>query len=446
MAENTKTAASSAATTSNPSVGSHQGAAAPKRARITLIGGIIMVVIGLVAWGDQLINGLVTTDMNSLFIWGLAIAIFAFLAGLATGGLLVASVIILMNKTHLMRYATFGALLGLGAGVGGAIAILVDVGNISNVMDMIIGGSTTSMLFWDMLCLTALIIVSLIASYLLLAPYAYRADKTARLHPWVKKYDNIEAVQKKIRPHLKRTAVVGIVIAVLLQLVEGGIFSVQAARPWWNSPIVPVDFLAVAGICGTVLCMLVGALFVGKKGFQEQGKALGGFAKVAGIVIIIHLVLALAELALIASEGALGAMILNELGNNAILYGAELLLPLIAAVLFLLPSTRKNRAALITGSVLALVGIFAHRMMLLFPAFNVIPLTVGTTANGTLWEVPVSTGMYTSGQTTFTTAWAYMPALGEWGVILLPIGIAVVVIGLAGLLYPSFATYSGSKK
>ena len=51
----------------------------------------VLMLIGLVAWINQLVLGLQVTGMRNLVTWGLYIITFTFLVGMSAGGLIVSS-------------------------------------------------------------------------------------------------------------------------------------------------------------------------------------------------------------------------------------------------------------------------------------------------------------------------------------------------------------------
>ena len=343
---------------------------------------------------------------------------------------MVASVLVLRGKPGSEKLAVVSSLIGTAASIGAVIAIMVDLGRSQNVLAMVVGGNFGSPLVGDMLALTAFIICSLVMSYLLCAPYAFASGRT-ELYPWVRKYESSDHLRSKLRGALRVVAVLGLICAVALQVVEGLIFALLVAHAWWNSFILPIDFLVVALMCGFSLLVGLGALLAGRAGFEKYRDTLSSMARLAGVVIIVHLVLAISELLIVLfAEGARGSMIVAELMTYWPLYLAELLLPLIAAMLFLMPRFNRQRTPLIVSGILVILGVFAHRMMLLYPAFNAVSLTVGTTATGELWEVPVSSGL-NGGAAALITTTAYVPSLAEWGLVLLPLGFVIaLVIGI----------------
>ena len=388
-----------------------------------LVLGIICFLAGGYFYFDQFLNGLATTAMNNLFTWGLAIAAFAFLVGFGAGGQIVASVLVLRNR-RITKLAAASSVVGTAAAIGAGVAIMADLGNPLNILAMLAAPNIASPLTWDMVSLTLFIVVSIVMSYLCMAPFARDNGRTF-LYRWTCKHTDGDAVERRIIGAVRAVAVVGIIVAVLLQVVEGLIFAYPSAHAWWHSFVVPVDFLAVAVVCGSSLASGIGA-FAARRGGGVAWAEVSWLTRFAAIAIVVHLVLAIIELAMALFGSGLEAHVAAELGAYGPLYAMELLLPLAAAVLFWRCGDPSRLTGAAIGAVLVVIGIFAHRLMLLFPAFNVVPLYDGTTSAGVLWEYPVSSGL-TGGAGAFITGSGYVPTIGEWGVSALAIGIALIL-------------------
>lgn len=366
-----------------------------KRTRAICIAGIALAVLGLVGWALQLAGGLLAgSGMTNIFLWGLMIALFAFMVGFGAGSQLVASAIYLLGKDELKPIARIAAACGLACVCAAGVAILADLGAIRNIMAMVIGLNLRSPLAWDMLAITAFIIVSVVQLVMIA-----RDAKSARV--W---------------------AVVAGAFAVILQIVEGLLFSTQTAHGWWATPIMPIDFLAVAFVSGSALMLLIACL-AGMK-----GDAVAWLGRFCAWAIAVHLALALCDLILVAMEGTPeSGGVLAALQANILLYLCELALPAIAMAILFVNSRRERTSLTIAASVLAVVGIFAHRLMLLYPSYNAPSLYL--TLSGTdvvTGPYPISTGRYLDWDQAFALGTAYMPAGLEWLAGLLPIGFAMV--------------------
>ena len=138
--------------------------------------------------------------------------------------------------------------------------------------------------------------------------------------------------------------------------------------------------------------------------------------------------LALIDLCLMFFEGTPeSAGILAAVGSNILLYLVELILPFIAMIMLFLPKNRGQKKPALIASILVIVGIFAHRLMLLFPAYNAPSLYLQLSGTDfTTGPYPISTGRYLDWDLTFANTTPYFPAVPEWLAMLFPIGLAFV--------------------
>lgn len=362
--------------------------------KIALVG-IILLVVGLIAWIVQLTGGLLAgSNMTNVFLWGLMIAVFAFLVGFGAGSQFIASAIILSGKEELKPLARIAGACGLACVCAAGVAILADLGAIRNAFAMIVGMNPRSPLAWDMIAMCTFIVLSIVQLVMI-------ARDARSVKVW---------------------AVLAGLAALALQIVEGLLFSTQTAHGWWATPIMPVDFLAVAFVSGFALILLIACV----KG--ASSKALAWLGRICASAIAVHLVLALIDLCLMFFEGTPeSAGILAAVGSNILLYLVELILPFIAMIMLFLPKNRGQKKPALIASILVIVGIFAHRLMLLFPAYNAPSLYLQLSGTDfTTGPYPISTGRYLDWDLTFANTTPYFPAGPEWLAMLFPIGLALV--------------------
>lgn len=364
--------------------------------KIALVG-IVLLVVGLIAWIMQLTGGLLAgSNMTNVFLWGLMIAVFAFLVGFGAGSQFVASGIILSGKEELKPLARIAGACGLACVCAAGVAILADLGAIRNALAMIVGMNPRSPLAWDMIAMCTFIVLSIVQLVMIARDARY----------------------------VKVWAVLAGLAALALQIVEGLLFSTQTAHGWWATPIMPVDFLAVAFVSGFALILLIACV----KG--ASSKALAWLGRICASAIAVHLVLALIDLCLMFFEGTPeSAGILAAVGSNILLYLVELILPFIAMIMLFLPKNRGQKKPALIASILVIVGIFAHRLMLLFPAYNAPSLYLQLSGTDfTTGPYPISTGRYLDWDLTFANTTPYFPAGPEWLAMLFPIGLALVAV------------------
>ena len=207
-----------------------------KTTRTIGILGVILVVLGLIGWILQLSGGLLANSgMTNIFLWGIMIAMFAFMVGFGAGSQLIGSMLYLLGDKmgiaddERRTYARMACTISLACVGAAGVAILADLGSIRNILFMISGFNLASPLSWDMVAISCFIVVSIIQLVMIT-----RKSKAIRI--W--------------------TAIAGI-FAIIMQIVEGLLFATQTAHAWWASPIVPIDFLVVAFASGSALMLLI---------------------------------------------------------------------------------------------------------------------------------------------------------------------------------------------
>lgn len=363
---------------------------------------VAFLVVGCAAWICQLSMGLlVGSAMSNTFAWGLMIAVFAFFVGFGAGSQFVASYIVLANRKDLMPYVKTAQVIALAGAIAAGVAILIDLGHPFHIMAMILGPNPISPLTWDMIALTLFIVIAFV---------------------------NLIAVARDSKL-LKFWMVLGCLSAFALQLVEGLLFALMESRVWWHSVIMPVDFIVVAVVCG----LAIAAIFCAFEPGAFKREALRDLSVLLAGAIIVHLVLAVIDLAIVvfggsaADGGAIAALV-----SALPLYILELGLPLVA-VFVLLRSKKEPVKNLKAGGILVVVGMFCHRLMLLYPAFGsptlYVPLSNEPSPS---WALPASTGLYNHTGQAFEIAQGYVPNFVEWLAMLLPLGVALAVFLIGG--------------
>ena len=130
---------------------------------------LVMMTIGVLFYLHQLDYGLGVTGMSRDVSWGLYIAQFTFLVGIA------ASAVMLVLPYYLHDYKAFGKITVLGEFLAVAAVIMcilfvfVDLGQPSRVMNVLLHPQPTSILFWDMIVLSGYLLINIITGWMILS-------------------------------------------------------------------------------------------------------------------------------------------------------------------------------------------------------------------------------------------------------------------------------------
>ena len=124
--------------------------------------------LGFFFYLRQLDYGLGLTGMSRDVSWGLYVAQFTFLVGIA------ASAVMLVLPYYLHDYKAFGRITLLGEFLAVAAVIMcvtfifVDLGQPTRVMNVLLHPSPTSILFWDMIVLNGYLLINIVTGWTVL--------------------------------------------------------------------------------------------------------------------------------------------------------------------------------------------------------------------------------------------------------------------------------------
>lgn len=196
---------------------------------------LLLTALGLFFYLRQLDYGLGITGMSRDVSWGLYIAQFTFLVGIA------ASAVMLVLPYYLHDYKAFGKITILGeflavsAVVMCVTFIFVDLGQPSRVMNVLLHPSPTSVLFWDMVVLNGYLLLNIVTGWTVL-----ESDKKGVPPPaWV-------------RPLI----ILSIPWAISIHTVTAFIYAGLPGRGFWLTAIMAPRFLASAFASGPALLIL----------------------------------------------------------------------------------------------------------------------------------------------------------------------------------------------
>ncbi len=392
-----------------------------------MLAALVLIGVGGASWLLQFTTGLGVTGMSNSFSWGLYIAAFAFFVGVAAGGMIVSSSIYVFNIKELKPFARIASLSAFGCVVAAGTMVLLDLGKITNILNLFLHPNVNSPLVWDVLVVSCYMIITFLSVYFQMLPEWKRTGFF--LAAWTRKKTD-EAIAAFSQKWSKRVGIVGLPFAVLIHTITALIFATQISRHWWHSAILPPDFVAMAVASGTALVLIICMATAGRKQFARNQKAYAIMARIVAGSLIVHFFFTAMELTLLAWENSLSsAEVLHVVfGEYGLLYATELVLPAIAMIAFFSKRVQNNPALLYGGSAFVVIGAFVHRMMLMYPGFNVIPLGLQTSGTSSMWPYPISAGVDFAAHT-FVSSMPYVPTAVEWGVMMLPLGLSVLVIG-----------------
>ncbi|MFM8469002.1 MAG: NrfD/PsrC family molybdoenzyme membrane anchor subunit [Limisphaerales bacterium] len=199
-----------------------------------------LCLVGLNAYARQFVHGLAVTGMTDQVTWGVYIANFTFLVGVAAAAVMLVIPVYVYKNEELHDLVIIGELLAIAAILMGLAVVMVDLGRPDRFWHLIPGigkfNFPGSLLSWDVIVLNGYLALNLyVCAYLLYCRYAKQPpNKWLYLPP----------------------IFIGIVWAVSIHTVTAFLYVGLGGRPFWNSAIIGPRFLASAFTAGPALIIL----------------------------------------------------------------------------------------------------------------------------------------------------------------------------------------------
>lgn len=200
---------------------------------------LALIAAGAVCYMRQLNEGLGITGLNRDVTWGLYIAQFTFLVGIAASAVMVVLPYYLHHFKVFAKLAIFGEFLAISAVMMCMLFIFADMGQPTRVFNVMLHPTLHSMMFWDMLSLGGYLVLNAVIAFVSL-----RAERAEMAPPaW-------------IRPVI----ILSIPWAVSIHTVTAFLYSGLPGRPFWLTAILAPRFLASAFASGPALLILLAML------------------------------------------------------------------------------------------------------------------------------------------------------------------------------------------
>ena len=322
----------------------------------------VISLIGLHAYCQQLVHGLAATGMTDQVSWGLYIANFTFLVGLAAAAAMLVIPVYIYRNMHLHDVVIFGELLAIAVIIMCLLFVTVDLGRPDRFLHMFLRFNfPMSMLTWDVIALNGYLLLNLhICGYLLYSAYRGRQPSKAFYVPFV---------------------FVAIVWAVSIHTVTAFLYVGLGGRPFWNSAIIAPRFLASAFAAGPAFIILTLQIVRYYTRHKVTDDALLTLRRIVQVALIINVFLLGCELFTEFYTDSTHVASARYLyfglhGYHALVpwIWAAILLSAVATTLLILPASRRMKV-LNVACVLTIVGIWIEKGMgLIVPAFVPTPL------------------------------------------------------------------------
>ena len=129
---------------------------------------LLGIAAGFSAFSRQMWEGLTVTGMGRDVSWGLYIAQFTFLVGVAASAVMVVIPYYLHNQKAFAKTVIVGEFMAVSATLMCMLFILADMGRPDRVLNVLLYPSPHAMVFWDMLVLNGYLLINLVSAWTVL--------------------------------------------------------------------------------------------------------------------------------------------------------------------------------------------------------------------------------------------------------------------------------------
>ncbi len=350
----------------------------------------LVALLGLNAFAKQYVVGLAVTGLTDHVSWGLYIANFTFLVGMAVAAAALVIPVYVYRNRELGDLVIFAQLFAVASVIMALLFVVVDLGQPDRFHHMFLRFNfPVSMLTWDVLALNGYLLLNLhICGYLIYCAYRRREPSKAFFVPFV---------------------FVAIVWAISVQLVEAFLFVGLGGRPFWNSAIIAPRFLMSAFAAGPAFLILALQLIDRFTSYTVAEKALLTLRRIATVALTLGLFMLVAEIFTELYAGSTHSASMKYLLFG--LHGYEALVPWtwtaitlqVLAFLVLCTPLAGRRSGANVACAFIVVGIWIEKGMgMIVPAFIPSPLGEIVEYVPTSGEILVCAGIWAFGLLVFT--------------------------------------------
>jgi molybdopterin-containing oxidoreductase family membrane subunit len=365
--------------------------------------GWMVILLGVIGAGFglylvQLKFGLGITGMSRDVSWGFYIANFTYLVGVAAGGVMVVLPYYLHDYKAYGKITILGEFLAIAAIVMCLLFILVDLGQPTRALNVLLYPTPNSVLFYDAIVLNGYLFLNVVIGWNVL-----EAERNGvHYQSW-----------------LKPLIYISIPWAVSIHTVTAYLYCGLPGRHFWLTAVLAPRFLASAFAAGPALLILL-CLFIRRfTNFDPGRQQIQTLAKTVAYAICINVFFFLCEVFVAFYSQIPGHithlkyLFVGLHGHGALvpwMWGSMILM-VTGIVLTVTPATRKNETSLAIACIVIIMGTWIDKGLgMISGGFVPNPMHEVNEYIPTMPEIGITLGVYAIGALVLTVL--YKMAVG----------------------------------
>ncbi|THB75117.1 MAG: menaquinol oxidoreductase [Desulfobacteraceae bacterium] len=313
---------------------------------------LLLAVIGAgtIAYIDQFMNGLMITGMSRDVTWGFYIANFTFLVGVAAGGVMVVIPYYLHDYERFHRITILGEFLAVASLIMCLLFIIVDLGQPTRMLNVLLYPTPHSMLFYDMIVLNGYLFLNIVVGWKVL-----------------------EAERSQVEPDwwVKPLVYLSIPFAISIHTVTAFLYCGLPGRGFWLTAILAPRFLASAFAAGPAFLIILCYIIRKFTKFDPGWEAIQTLSKIVCYAIIANIFFFLCEVFVAVYSGIpshlshLKYLFFGYHGHNMMvpwMWTAFILMGL-GAIFLVIPNLRNNHTLLPITCAMIFIGAWIDKAL-----------------------------------------------------------------------------------
>ncbi len=344
-----------------------------------------IVGVALLAYFRQLAAGLIVTGLGRDVTWGLYIAQFTFLVGIAASAVTVVLPYYLHDFKAFARITILGEFLAIAAVTASMLFVVVDMGQPMRVLNVLIYPAPGSMMFWDFLALSGYLVLNVVITRATLGSESLGTAPPS----WV-----------------RRVIILSIPWAVSIHTVTAFLYNGLPGRSFWLTAILAPRFLASAFAAGPALLILLCLLLRRMTWFDAGREPIDKLAMIVAYAMVTNVFFVLLEL-----FTALYSGIPEHVAHFAYLYVGlqgqaplapwmwmSAILAVLSLVVLLAPTLRRTDSLLAAGCAMVVLSTWIEKGLgLIVGGFVPTPLGALPRYAPTGTEILIAVGIWAVG-------------------------------------------------
>jgi Ni/Fe-hydrogenase subunit HybB-like protein len=346
---------------------------------------LVVMGAGFLSWLYQFREGLGVTGMSRDISWGVYIANFTFLVGVAAAAVMVVIPYYVHHYKAFGRITILAEFLGVAAVLMCLLFILVDLGNPVRMLNVLLHPTPNSILFWDMVVLNGYLFLNIFIGWNVLTAERKGSSPPGWLKPFI---------------------YLSIPWAISIHTVTAFLYAGLPGRHFWLTAIMAARFLSSAFAAGPAM-LIIFCLIVRKNTKfdpgNEQIRTLSGIVTYAMILNVFFFLLECFTAFYSQIPGHMHTIVYLFAG----LHGHTGLVPwmwtsaffwVVSLVLLIVPAARRADDVLAVACVSGFIGCWIDKGVgLVIGGFIPNPLEHITEYVATVPEVLITLGVWATG-------------------------------------------------